>query len=331
MNINFNNKTILITGGAGFIGSNIAFYLQKNYPDSKIIIFDIFRNEDFFNNGSLKSYGHYKNLIGFKGLIICGDITNDQDLNKLKEFKLDYIFHQAAISDTRVYNQELVMKTNVNSFYKVLEIAKKNNSILVYASSAATYGSNPAPQKIGDESPENPYAFSKYCMDQITYEYLKKHPKMHIIGLKFFNVYGEKEYFKEKSSSMILQIGHQILAKKSPRLFFDSDKIMRDFIYIKDVVEANILACFAKKKGIYNVGTGINRSFYDIVTILQQELNTDLIIEYFKNPYTGYQMNTKADISLTQDFLNFKPNYTLEKGIKEYIPYIKQTFNWNNK
>ncbi|WBX71666.1 ADP-glyceromanno-heptose 6-epimerase [Tenacibaculum retecalamus] len=331
MNTNFNNKTILITGGAGFIGSNIAFYLQENYPDSKIIIFDIFRNEEIFSSGSLKSYGHYKNLIGFKGIIICGDITNDQDLNKLKNYKLDYIFHQAAISDTRVYDQELIMKTNVNSFYKLLEIAKNNNSTIVYASSAATYGSSPSPQKIGDDSPENPYAFSKYCMDQIAYKYLKEHSEMHIIGLKFFNVYGEKEYFKEKSSSMILQIGHQILAGKSPRLFFDSDKIMRDFIYIKDVVEANILACFAKKKGVYNVGTGINRSFYDIVSILQQELNTDLNIEYFKNPYTGYQMNTKADISLTQHSLKFKPSYTLEKGIKEYTPYIKQTFNWNNK
>ncbi|MDC1162248.1 NAD-dependent epimerase/dehydratase family protein, partial [Tenacibaculum sp.] len=246
-------------------------------------------------------------------------------------YKFDYIFHQAAISDTRIYDQEIIMRTNVNSFYKLLDIARNNNSAIIYASSAATYGSSPAPQKIGDDSPENPYAFSKYCMDQIANEYLKEHSEMHIIGLKFFNVFGEKEYFKEKSSSMILQLGHQILAGKSPRLFFGSEKIMRDFIYIKDVINANILACSTKKKGVYNVGSGINRSFYDIVSILQQELNTDLNIEYFKNPYTGYQTNTKADISLSKDFLNFTPNYTLEKGIKEYIPYIKQTFNWYKK
>ncbi|WP_200825118.1 MULTISPECIES: ADP-glyceromanno-heptose 6-epimerase [Aquimarina] len=331
MEINFNNKTILITGGAGFIGSNIAFYLQKNYPDSKIIIFDVFRKGETFDNGNLKSFGHYKNLIGFKGDIICGDIKDEEDLNKLKFYKLDFIFHYAAISDTRVYDQEIIMKTNVNSFYNLLEVAKKNEAGMIYASSAATYGSSPSPQKIGDDSPENVYGFSKYAMDQIAYRYMKEYSNMHIVGLKFFNVYGEKEYFKNKTASMVIQLGHQIIAGKSPRLFIGSDKIMRDFVYVKDVILANILACFTKKNGIYNIGSGVHRSFYDIVNILQQELNTNLKIEYFENPYKGYQMHTRADISLSQEFLGYKPNYTLEQGIKEYIPYIKQTFNWDKK
>ncbi len=331
MKINYNNKTILITGGAGFIGSNIAFYLQENYPDSNIIVFDIFRSKETFANGNLKSFGHYKNLIGFKGDIICGDISNETDLNKLNNYNLDYIFHQAAISDTRVYDQEIMIKTNVTSFYRLLEIAIKNNAKMVYASSAATYGSSPSPQKIGDDSPENLYGFSKYAMDQIAHRYIKEYPDMHIVGLKFFNVYGEREYFKNKTASMVIQLGHQILAGKPPRLFIGSDKMMRDFVYIEDVVAANILACLAKKNGIYNIGSGINRSFYDIVTILQKELNTHLKIDYFENPYTGYQMHTKADISLSEVYLNYKPNYTLEQGIKKYIPYIKQTFNCNNK
>ena len=80
--IDFNKKTILITGGAGFIGSNLAFYFQENFPKSKVIVFDCFRNDETFNNGNLKSFGHYKNLIGFKGDIICGNINNQNDLYK---------------------------------------------------------------------------------------------------------------------------------------------------------------------------------------------------------------------------------------------------------
>jgi len=124
-NIDFNNKSILITGGAGFIGSNLAFYFQDHYPEAKIVIFDCFRSGDTFLNGNLKSFGHYKNLIGFDGRIICGNINNLSDLSLLDGYKFDYIFHQAAISDTRVYDQEVVMKTNVNSFYWFLEKAKK--------------------------------------------------------------------------------------------------------------------------------------------------------------------------------------------------------------
>ena len=127
-NIDFNNKTILITGGAGFIGSNLAFYLQDNFPKSRVIVFDCFRSHEIFPNGNLKSFGHFKNLIGFRGIVICGNINIKADLELLSDYKVDFIFHQAAISDTRVYDQEVVLKTNVNSFYDLLALAKKNNA-----------------------------------------------------------------------------------------------------------------------------------------------------------------------------------------------------------
>jgi ADP-L-glycero-D-manno-heptose 6-epimerase len=323
---NFNDKTILITGGAGFIGSNLAFYFQENYPNSHVVIFDCFRSEVTFANGNLQSFGHYKNLIGFTGDIVCGNINNKADLTLLSDYKFDYMFHQAAISDTRVYDQEIVMRTNVNSFYDLLEIAKKDDAVMVYASSAATYGSLPSPQTVGKENPENPYGFSKYIMDQIAYRYVNENPSMTIVGLKFFNVYGPGEYYKAKTSSMVIQLGHQILNGKAPRLFEGSDQILRDFINIDDVIQANIKACTPKQNGVYNVGTGKPRSFQDIADILQKELGTNLGTEYFPNPYDGYQMHTQADINTSQVNLGFEPKVSLEEGIKAYIADIERLY-----
>jgi ADP-L-glycero-D-manno-heptose 6-epimerase len=323
-NTDFNNKTILITGGAGFIGSNLAFYFQENYPDSHVVVFDCFRSEETFANGNLKSFGHYNNLIGFTGDVVCGNITSKADLALLDDYKFDYVFHQAAISDTRVNDQEIVMRTNVNSFYDLLAKAKDDDAVMVYASSAATYGSLPSPQTVGNENPENPYGFSKYMMDQIAYSFSDENPDMTIVGLKFFNVYGRREYYKAKTSSMVIQLGHQILSGNTPRLFEGSDQILRDFINIEDVVQANIKACNPKQNGTYNVGTGNPRSFQDIADILQQELGTNLGTEYFPNPYDGYQMHTQADISTSQTNLGFEPVVSLEDGIKDYIPEIRR-------
>jgi len=320
----FNNKTILITGGAGFIGSNLVFYFQKNYPSSKIVVFDCFRNGATFTNGNLHSFGHYKNLVGFNGNVVCGNINSKADLALLDDHKFNYIFHHAAISDTRVDNQETVMRTNVNTFYDLLEIAKINGSVMVYASSAAVYGQLPSPQIVGKENPENSYGYSKYMMEQIARQYGKENPDMVIVGLRFFNVYGPREYYKAKTASMVIQLGHQILSGKAPRLFNGSNKIMRDFIYIDDIIQANIRACDTTKSGVYNVGTGKPRSFQDIADLLQQELGTDLGTEYFPNPYDSYQMDTQADISTTQTNLNFEPKVSLEAGIKAYIPEIRR-------
>ena len=321
------DKTILITGGAGFIGSNLAFYFQKNHPDAKVVILDIFRSGKTFSNGNLRSFGHFKNLIGFEGEVISGDI-NDKDLLKnLKEnYKFDYIFHEAAISDTTVAEQDLMIKTNVNAFKDLLDLAIEHNADMIYASSAATYGDSDT-FKIGYESPNNVYGFSKVMMDNVAKEYMRDGVPINIVGLRYFNVYGPREFYKNKTASTVVQFGHQLLRGEKIKLFEGSDKILRDFIYIEDVVQANIKAMKPKKSGIYNVGTGKARSFQDIADIVSSELGIQREYEYIKNPYIGqYQFFTQADISDTKEFLDYEPRYELEDGIKEYIPEIKRLF-----
>jgi ADP-L-glycero-D-manno-heptose 6-epimerase len=126
---------------------------------------------------------------------------------------------------------------------------------------------------------------------------------------------------------MVIQLGHQILNGQSPRLFKESNKIFRDFIFIDDITQANIKACDPKRNGVFNIGTGIPRSFQNIADILQKELKTNLQIEYFPNKYDNYQMHTQADISSAKDSLNFEPAISLEDGIKAYIPEIKKMYS----
>lgn len=323
----FNQKSILITGGAGFIGSNLAFYFQENYPTCNVVVFDIFRSEAIFSNGNLKSFGHFKNLIGFRGEVICGDINDEDALLKLEAYGFDYIFHEAAISDTTVLDQGVMLQTNVNAFQSLLNLALKSNATVVYASSAATYGDAPSPQRIGCENPQNVYGFSKLAMEHVAHAFCAKYPQMSVVGLRYFNVYGAREYFKHKTASMVLQLGLQILSGKAPRLFFGSEGIKRDFIFIADVIQANVKAALSGKRGVYNVGTATPRSFQEIADILQKELGTHLGNDYFENPYIGaYQMHTEADISLTCKDLGYAPKVSLEEGIRAYVPEIKRIY-----
>ncbi|WP_424686332.1 MAG: ADP-glyceromanno-heptose 6-epimerase [Halarcobacter ebronensis] len=326
-NIDFNNKTILITGAAGFIGSSLCFYFQENYPDAEIIALDCFRSGETFSNGNLKSFGHFKNLLGFNGQVISGDINDKELLKELeRNFNFDYIFHQAAISDTTVQEQDLMVQTNVNAYEDLLKIAIAHGANMIYASSAATYGDSDR-FEVGFEQPNNAYGFSKVMMDNISYKYIKKGVDISIIGLKYFNVYGPREFFKNKTASMVVQFGHQILNGQTPKLFEGSDKILRDFIYIEDIVQANIKACAAKQSGVYNVGTGCARSFEDIVTILQKELKIDNGKEYIPNPFVGsYQFFTEANIDSTKENLDYEPRFSMEEGIKAYLPEIKRLF-----
>lgn len=316
-------KKILITGGAGFIGSSLAFYFQKHHPLAEVFVLDKFRSHETLPSGNFASLGHFRNLIDFQGQVICADINDFDAINQVFEEKFDFVFHQAAISDTTATNQNFVMQTNHNAFLNLLNLTLQNGGKMIYASSAGTYGNSPAPNCVGrGEIPENIYGFSKLCMDQSVRAILQKNEEKGIVGLRYFNVYGDREFYKGKTASMVLQLGLQALHSKKIRLFKYGEQ-KRDFVYIEDVIQANVKA-MEGKSGIYNVGSGVSRSFNDIANCLKSHLG-DFEIEYIDNPFNFYQNHTEAEISLTKE-LGYQPEFSLEKGIDAYLPKIKEIY-----
>ncbi len=303
---------ILITGGAGFIGSNIAFAVQEIYPKAKVYVLDNF------------SSGHFKNLIGFKGEVITGDIRDRELWEYLKKnFSFDVIFHKAAITDTTVMNQKLMMEVNSDSLRYILDSAFEWNAKVIYASSAGVYGNTQPPMREDRGlQPENIYGFSKLMMDHIAMDYMERYPEMRIVGFRYFNVYGPGESYKGKTASMIYQLAMKMIQGQKPRLFKWGEQ-KRDFVYIKDVVKANLLALEKDVSGIFNIATGKARSFNEIVEILNREFGTNYEIEYFDCPYDFYQEFTQADISKARELLGYEPEYSLEEGIKDYLKYIR--------
>ncbi|MBX0313087.1 MAG: ADP-glyceromanno-heptose 6-epimerase [Sulfurihydrogenibium sp.] len=309
-------QNILITGGAGFIGSNLALKLQKDYPNSKILILDDFSSANF------------KNLKGFKGIVYPCDVSTDELFSKVGDFKPDIIFHLASITDTTVTDQEYMMRRNVDGFKNILEFAYDNESIVVYASSASVYGNvkEHVPLKEDREkSPENVYAFSKYIMDNLAQEFSDK-TGLKIVGVRYFNVYGPREAHKGKFASMIYQLYLQMKQGNRPRIFKWGEQ-KRDFVYVKDAVDATILAAKAPKSTVYNVGSGEATSFNDIIKYLNQALGTNLEPEYFDCPYDFYQEYTQADMTKIKEELGFVPRYSIQRGIKEYVDILEGRIN----
>jgi len=307
---------VLVTGGAGFIGSNLALELQKRYPDWEIVVLDDF------------SKGTFKNLIDFEGEVITGSITEPETLEKLRRYNFDAILHQAANVDTTDMNQRRMMEVNCEAFKDLLEIVRESKGRMVYASSAAVYGNTPPPMKVHSGlKPENVYGYSKLAMDRYAYRFMAENPEIPVVGLRYFNVYGPRESHKGKMASMILQLTVQILKGKRPRLFKWGEQ-KRDFVYVMDCVEANIRGLFAKKSGVVNVGTGRARTFNEVVEIIKKTLGVDVETEYFDNPYDFYQNYTEADLTETKEILGWHPQVQIEEGIPLYVNWIKENVNW---
>ncbi len=302
------NKRILVTGAAGFIGSNICLALQEKG-------YDILGLDDF-------SVGEKGNLLGFDGKVIDADI---RDFDWSTE-RVNAIIHEAAITDTTVKDRELMLAVNTEAFKRIVEHCLQHNVNLVYASSAAVYGKGKIPmQEEQEKEILSHYAESKHEMDKFAQSKFSEFEKkgLKLVGLRYFNVYGPREASKMKTgmASMAWQLYLQMKQGQNPKVFKHGEQT-RDQVYVKDAVKATLLALEAKKNGVYNVGSGRETSFNKIIKELNKQLGTSLEPEYIENPHAHYQPATLADISNTQKFLGYEPDYDIERGIADYMRFL---------
>jgi ADP-L-glycero-D-manno-heptose 6-epimerase len=303
-------KKYLVTGGAGFIGSNLAFALEGERKAKATVL------DDF-------STGNYKNLVAFTGDVIAGDIRNQDWFDKAGP--VDAIFHEAAVTDTTVHDQRKMMEVNVDGFRNVLAFALKFGvKRVVYASSAAVYGNGACPMR-EDQSPapENVYGFSKAIMDNVAREFAAAHKDMTLVGLRYFNVYGPREYYKGNPASMMFHLYNQMKAGRRPRIFKFGEQV-RDFVYVKDIVRGNLNALDAEKSGVCNLGSGRPGNFNEVVEALNKAMGLDLAPEYFDNPYSFYQNKTQADLRQARTLLNYRPEWNLAEGIADYVKMMEK-------
>ena len=301
----------MVTGGAGFIGSNLTLALQAKFPEANLVVVDDFRS------------GNFKNLEGYRGDFVTADVSRLDWNAQFKDQTFDAIFHQASITDTTVHDQFLQVRDNVEGFRRLLEFAATCQTPVVYASSAATYGMASTRMR-EDQLPEpaNVYAFSKVQLDNLARAFCRRHPSWKIVGLRYFNVYGPREAHKQAAASMIYQLYLQMKAGRRPRIFRAGEQ-RRDFVYVKDVVRMTIAAAAAPRGHIYNCGTGQAYSFNEVIAALNQGLGTSLEPDYFENPYSFYQSFTEADLSLAKNELKYAPEYPPAAGIADYVAILE--------
>jgi ADP-L-glycero-D-manno-heptose 6-epimerase len=304
------NLNLVVTGGAGFIGSNLVLELQERFPNSRLTVIDDFRSGDF------------KNLADYRGDFVAADLARLNWREQFGEEKFDAIFHLASITDTTNHDQFEQTHDNVESFRRLLVFAEPTQTRVIFASSASIYGATTeASAEFTAAAPANIYAFSKAIMDNIATRLARENPDWAIVGLRYFNVYGPREAHKGVPASMIYHLSQQMRAGQRPRIFKHGEQ-RRDFVYVKDVIDGTIRALDAKASGIYNLGSGQARSFNELIFILNRVFQTNLQPDYFDNPHKHYQNFTQADLTNAKNALGYSPQFPLEAGVADYMKWL---------
>lgn len=301
---------ILVTGGAGFIGSNI---VEKLSEEHDVIVLD-----DLY-------LGNKKNVDGYHAGFVKGSVMDAELVNKLCK-QCDYVFHNAAMSSSPMFKEQpkLGMEVNVIGFMNVMKAALDNGvKKVVYASTSSMYNGNALPFSENQPITAKTFYEASFRTREIVAQTYYYENNLSSIGLRYFSVYGPRELHKGQYANNISQFLWDMMEGKAPLIYGDGTQ-RRDFTFVRDVVSANILAMTSNINfGIFNVGTGIGTSFNALVALTNNALGTSIEPRYIENPLKNYVHDTIADLSLISKSLGYKPQWTLEKGIKFLIDYYR--------
>jgi len=310
---------IVVTGAAGFIASVLIGALNDE-GENNLILVDKFNNDKKMKNLANKRYSQL--------------IERDVFIDWFKENAddVDFIFHIGARTDTTEFDKKIFDKLNLNYTKSIWNICADNEIPMVYASSAATYGDGELGYDDNHEiveklKPLNPYGDSKNDFDKWALKQDKKPPFWY--GLKFFNVYGPNEFHKSRMASVIFHAYNQIKETGGMKLFrshrpdFKDGEQLRDFVYVKDVVEVMLFFYeFEGESGLYNLGTGKARSFLDLTKATFKAMGVEENISFVDTPEDirdKYQYFTEANMQKLLNQGYAVPFYDLESGVEEYV------------
>ena len=303
------NKRILITGGAGFIGSNLANRLANNN--------DVIAIDDLY-------LGKPENLADGVEFIETSVLNDDYPTD------VDVVFHLAALSSRNMHeeNPQRGCRVNVEGFINVVEQSHKHGcDTVVYASTSSIYGSrtDPSPESMTVEA-HTAYEASKLARERYA-EYYANHYDMNMAGLRFFSVYqgfGGNEEHKGEYANTVAQFADAIARGQSPELFSDGTQT-RDFTHVEDVARACELAADKELTGVYNIGTEKAYSFNEMVKMINDALGTNVDPTYIECPFDGYVHDTMADTSKFREATGWEPTVNFDDGIKRVCDTYLET------
>ena len=313
---------IVVTGGAGFIGSNIIEELNKRGESNILVV-------DNLTNG--------KKMYNLHDLDILDYMDREDFIERIKsnyDFgKITAIFHEGACSSTTEWDGKFIMRNNFEYSKELLKWCQENEAQYIYASSASVYGLGKKgfTEKRECELPINMYAYSKFQFDQFVRSVIKS-AKYQIAGFRYFNVYGPRESHKGTMSSVAYHFNNQIITAGKAKLFEGTDgygngEQRRDFVYVEDCAKINLwFMDNPSKSGIFNIGTGNARSFNDVANAVIKYHGKGSL-EYVKFPEHlkgAYQSFTEADIAALRN-IGYKENFTpVEEGVKKYLGWLNR-------